>query len=509
MGRSEAASRPAAAGSGSYKWVALSCTSLGALLSVLNSTTLIIALPEVMKGLQASFEEVVWVLMGYMLAITVLVPSIGRVADMAGRKKLYVAGFAVFTAGSLVSGLAQSGAQLIVFRLVQAVGGSLMLANSTAIVTDAFPRGELGKALGVNAMVISVASLLGPILGGYLTELGWRWVFWFNVPLGVVGTWWAAAQLREVVRLPGGQRFDWPGAMTFVLGLLGILVVLSFGPLVGWLQPAMLGLDAVSIAALAAFVWWERRFDQPMLDLSLFRNRLLAAAYVSNLLNGVARGAVTLLLVFYFQGIRGYDPVKAGVMLSPMAAAMMAVAPVSGALSDRYGSRELSSIGLLASAVGLWGLTRIQPGTGLWTLGLWMAVVGAGSGFFNSPNTNAIMSAVAPGRRGIAGATRTMMMNAGSVISMALGLSAIISTMTPEALAGLFAGTQVGSQGIAIGQFIEALHFTFWVSVAISVLAAVLSLMRGKHSPATATGQQEAAATPGPAQRVVESSGGK
>lgn len=478
-----------------YKWYALSCTTLGALLSVLNSNTLLIALPVIARALHASLETIIWTLMIYMLAVTVLVPAIGRVADIMGRKKLYVSGFALFTVASLLCGLVQSGGQLVAARFIQSVGGSLMLANSTAIVTDAFPKRQLGRALGINSMVIGAASVIGPILGGILTGWNWRWIFFFNVPLGIIGTLWAAIQLREIIDLPQGQHFDWLGTLIFTIGFTFILLALTFGDMVGWRTPWIVASLVGGSLFLLLFIYIENHMDQPMLDLSLFRRRLLAAAYASNLLNGIARGAVTFLLIFFFQGIWGIDPLWAGILLTPFALAMMFVAPVSGILSDRYGSRELSSLGLAVSAIGLYGLTRLQVNTPMTAVIFWMVIMGLGSGFFFSPNTNAIMGAVTAERRGIAAGTRTMMNNAGMVISIALGLAMTSSSMTPEAMQGLFVGTQVGAQGIAVQEFINGLHRAFWLSFIISIVAALVALMRGPHEvycPGVGSGSNKA-----------------
>jgi EmrB/QacA subfamily drug resistance transporter len=464
-----------------YKWKALSCTSLGALLSVLSSNTLIIALPDIMKELHASMNTIIWTVMIYMLAITILVPSIGRIADMIGRKKLFVSGFVVFTIGSLLSGFSESAWQLILFRLIQSIGGALLLAVSTPIVADAFPRGELGKALGINGMIISIGSVIGPILGGAFVSIGWRWIFYINLPIGIIGTIWAWLQLQEVERLPEKQKFDWLGTLLFTIGMLSLLVALTLGGFKGWLNTSTLILFALALFAMLAFIRLENRIEEPMLDLSLFKTRILAFAFTSNLLNGIARGAVTFLLVFYFQGIKGIDPVMAGILLTPFALSMMIMAPISGRLSDRYGSRVLSSLGLLISAFGLIGMVKIKESTSIIELALWMFIVGLGSGMFFSPNTSAIMGAVAPQRRGIAGGVRTMMNNAGSVISMALSMAIISSSITPEALQGLFAGTQVGSQGIAVAQFIGGLRIAFAISFFMSLLAAVISYMRGSE----------------------------
>lgn len=465
-----------------YKWIALSCTTLGALVSVLNGSTMMIALPIIIKQLNTTMSVIIWVLMGYMLSITILVPTIGRIADIYGRKKLYVTGFAILTAGSLISGLAQTGMQLLIFRLIQSVGGALMLANSTAIVTDAFPKNELGKALGINSMVIAVGSAIGPILGGFLTQFGWRWIFYFNVPIGIIGTIWAAMQLKEIEKLPEGQKLDYPGTVTFTLGLFLLLVAISMGGMTGWTSPLVIGSFIGSIVLILLFIYIENKAEQPMLDLRLFESRLLSFAYASILLNGIARGAVTFLLIFYFHGVKGMTPMEAGILLAPFAIAMMVMAPISGTLSDKYGSRGLSSLGLAISAVGLLGFARISANTSIWELILWMVIMGGGSGLFNSPNTNAIMGNVPTERRGIAAGTRTMLNNAGSVISIAMAMATTSSSMTPEAMQNIFTGSEAaGGAGIAIDGFIHGLRIAFMISFVITVIAAVISYMRGSN----------------------------
>jgi EmrB/QacA subfamily drug resistance transporter len=462
-----------------YKWIALSCTSLGALFSVLNGTMLIIALPAIMKDLNVGMGIIMWIIMSYMLAITVLVPAIGRIADMIGRKKLYVSGSIVFTIGSLLAGLSASGMQLLIFRIVQAIGGSLLVANSAPIVTDAFPKRELGKAMGINSMIISVASVIGPILGGALLKFGWRSIFFINVPFGVIVSIWAGLQLRELDILPEHQTFDWKGSITFAIGMLSFLLALSFGGFIGWTNPLIIALIVLTVVFAVLFVHIENRARQPMIDMRLLKTRILAFAYASNLLNGISRGAINFLLVFYLQGIKAMDPLVAGMMLAPFALAMMVVAPVSGWLSDKYGSRTLSSVGLLISAIGLIGFIFISADTPLIQLAIWMVIMGFGSGMFFSPNTNAIMGAVPAERRGIAAGVRTMTNNAGNVISIALAMAVISTSITPEALQGLFAGTQVGSQGIAVAGFIGGLRTAFIISFIFSLIAAVISYLRG------------------------------
>jgi MFS family permease len=354
-----------------------------------------------------------------------------------------------------------------------------MIANSAPIVTDAFPKKELGKAMGINSMVISVASVIGPILGGLLLHYGWRSVFFINVPVGILVSVWAGIQLKELDVLPKNQTFDWSGTITFSVGMLAFLLALSFGGFVGWTNIFIIALFITAVVFSAAFIKIENKVKQPMLDMKLLKTKVLALAFGSNLLNGISRGALNFLLVFYFQGLKGMDPIMAGIMLTPFALSMMIVAPVSGWLSDRYEPRILSGVGLLISAAGLIGFMFITPGMSLIQLSVWMCIMGFGSGMFFSPNTNAIMRAVPVERRGIAAGIRTMMNNAGNVISIGLAMAIISTSIDPHALQGLFAGTQVGSAGIAVGEFISGLRVVFTISFIFSLTAAGISFLKG------------------------------
>jgi drug resistance transporter, EmrB/QacA subfamily len=462
-----------------YKWIALSCTTLGALFSVLSGTTLTIALPVIMKDLHASMNVILWTVMIYMLSLTILVPATGRVADMIGRKKLFISGFIIFTIGSVLCGLSQTGMQLLLFRFIQSIGGVLLVANSTPIVADAFPKHELGKAMGVNGMIISVAAVIGPILGGVVTSLGWRMIFYINIPIGIIGTIWSIFKLKELDILPEKQKFDWYGTLAFTFGMTSLLLALTIGSLFGWLNLPVISVFLLAAIFLGLFIYIENKVEQPMLDLELFKTKILAFAFCSNLLNGIARGAVTFLLIFYFQGIKAIDPLMAGILLTPFALSMMVSAPMSGWLSDKIGFRVLSSSGLLVSALGMIGMMRISADTSVLELSVWMFISGFGCGMFFPPNTSAIMGAVPVERRGIAAGVRTMMNNAGNVISLAFAMAVLSSSINPEAMHGLFTGTQVGSEGIAVNAFIAGLRLVFTISFFISLLAAFISFMRG------------------------------
>jgi EmrB/QacA subfamily drug resistance transporter len=469
---------PAAA---TYRWWVLSVTSLGALLASLASGTLVIALPDILRELHTDLFALLWIVVGYTLVVTVLVLNAGRLADMVGRAKTYTLGFAIFTVASALAALAGGATELIAWRLLQGVGGAFLMACSAALVADAFPRHQLGRALGINAMVVGLGLIVGPILGGWLTGFGWRYVFWFNVPIGVIGTLAAVFVLVEQSRPEGRVSIDWLGSGLYLFGLLGLMTALAFGGIYGWTTWWVMGGVAVFLVAAPTLLWVETRQPSPLLDLALFRDRLFAMGNLTGFLNGIARNGVLFLLVFYLQGAKGDDPVTAGILLTPLAAGMLVLSPISGVLADRYGSRALASAGMLVTALGLAGLATISVDTPYWQLALWQLVVGAGSGLFNSPNTSAVLGVVPPAKRGVGAGTRMMLVQSGFVISIALSIGLVTSSMDPTVMLRIFSGTQTGAAGVDLRPFVGALHVAFWTGAGVSLVGAAVSLMRGGH----------------------------
>lgn len=469
-----------------YKWTALSVTTVGALLASIQGSALLIALPNILTELHISFFTIMWVLLGYLLILTVLTPLVGRLADIWGRKRLYNSGFLMFGLGSLIAGIAQPqfhGADLIIGRLIQGLGGALLVTNSTAIVTDAFRKGQVGLGLGVNQIAGAAGFLIGPIVGGLLTEWSWRWVFLFNVPLCVFGALWGIWRLREPVRPMSQQRIDWIGSVTLTLGLACVLLALSMLAFPILPQPVILALAIVGVISLIAFGIIEPRIKQPIVNLRLFRDRLFTLANLSGLLNGIARGAVLFLLIFFLQGPYGQDPLAAGLMLIPFGAAFMIIGPISGRLSDRVGSRLLAPIGLAVSAVGLLGLATVTPITPYWLLALYMALMGGGSGFFVSPNTNAIMSSVEPHTRGAAAGILSMLNNTGQMLSIAIVFPLALSNVPFAAIQQVFIyGGGMSRFPAALAIFLNGLHSAFLVSFALSVVAMIVAALRPSHS---------------------------
>src|SRR5262245_665404 len=461
-----------------YKWWALSCTSLGMLLATINSGTLIIALPDLERALGTTLLQLVWVILAYMIASTVLVLTAGRLSDLFGRKKAYVGGFLLFTAASLGAGFSADGTQLILWRIVQGIGGALIFANAAALVTDAFPRERLGLAMGTNTMVAAVGLVIGPVLGGVLVSISWHWVFWFNVPIGLAGALWGALVLHEKSTRDEQRGLDLLGTTVFVAGLTGLVYGLSRGGISGWNDSLVIGSLIAAAVLLPAFVLIELRSPAPMLDLTIFENRLFAAATAAAFINGLSRFALLFVFVFYFQGVMGDDPITAGIKLTPMAIGMLIASPLAGIWADRHGSRVLASLGMLVSAVALAGMTTLGESSPYWETTLWLGLVGIGSGMFNSPNTAAMMATVPADRRGIASGVRTMLQNTGAVISIAFVLAIVTAAVPKTVLFKIFSGLASGLSSDQLAPFIHNMHTALWVLAITSLVGAGVSLLR-------------------------------
>jgi EmrB/QacA subfamily drug resistance transporter len=464
-----------------FKWWVLSCTSLGMLLATVNSGTLIIALPQLERSLHTSLLQLVWVILVYMIVSTVLVLTAGRLSDLFGRKHAYVLGFLLFSAASLGAGFSGSGTQLILWRVLQGIGGAFLFANAAALVTDAFPKKELGLAMGTNTMVAAVGLVIGPVLGGALVAISWHWVFWFNVPFGIAGSAWAYLVLHEQAGRDRERGLDLLGTSAFVIGLTGLVLALSKGGLSGWSGPLVVGGLIAAVVLLPVFVLIEHRGRAPMLDLALFRNKLFAAASAAAFINGLSRFALMFLFVFYFQGPQGQTPIIAGLELAPLAIGMLVSSPLAGIAADRYGSRGLAAIGMLVSAAGLAGMTMLGAHTAYVWSAVWLTLVGIGSGMFNSPNTAAMMGVVPAHRRGIAAGARVMLQSTGAVISIAFVMAVVTSAVPKGVLFKIFSGITSGLSPSQLAPFISNMHMALWVLAGISLLGAGVSMLRPAH----------------------------
>lgn len=465
-----------------YKWIALTNTTLGAAMSAIDTSIVLIALPTIGRELRdASPFDLIWVLVGYQLIVAAVLVNFGRLSDMFGRVRLYTLGFAIFTGASALCSLSQTGIELVAFRLVQGLGAALLFSNSTAILTDAFPFEERGRALGTNAVAVSVGSVLGLVFGGFLTSAaGWRSIFWVNVPVGIVATVWAHYRLKEQSTRRKGQRLDIPGNIAFAVGIFTLLSGISLLAVSGLSRFFTLGLAATGLAILGGFILIETRVEDPMLKLSLFRNRLFAAGTMAIFLNSLARGCVLLVLVFYLQGPNmSLGPFQAGLFLLPNTAMFALAGPLAGYLADRRGPRLVATGGLVMTAIGLVLLTQLPASVSFWQLALPLVVAGVGMGTFAPPNRASVMSSVPPEDRGLAAGVSTTLINFGNSLSRSLAFVILAAVVPVAAVDGMFAGSYTGSGAVFSANFVDGIHLVFLVSTLFVILAMVPSALRG------------------------------
>ncbi|NMP22166.1 MFS transporter [Sulfobacillus harzensis] len=440
-----------------YKWIALTNTTLGVLMAAINQTILIISLPAIFRGIQinplhsgqSSLSLLLWILMGFNVATTILLVSFGRVSDTYGRVKLYNLGFLVFTIGSillfLTPGKGTSGEwELIIFRFVQGIGGAFLFANSAAILTDAFPANERGLALGLNQIAGIGGGVIGLIVGGLLSAVSWRAVFLVNVPVGIAGTIWAYLMLRETATTREGKKIDWWGNLTFAIGLMGVMVGLTYSirpyqtHSMGWQSPLVLISLIGGVVLLIAFVIIEHYVDDPMFHLNLFRIRAFSIGNFTSLMASIARGGLSFMLIIWLQGVwlpmHGVSfantPLQAGIDTIPQMAGFLVFGPISGRLSDKFGARWFATVGMFVSALGFFLLNTLPADFSYWLFAVYIFVVGAGMGLFASPNTSSIMSAVPARFRGSASGMRSTFMNAGMMLSMGIFFSMVIGSLS-------------------------------------------------------------------------------
>ena len=444
------AKKPAAV-SDRYRWVALTNTTASMFMATLDGSIVIIALPAIFRGIgldplaPGSIVYLLWMIMGYRLVQAVAVVSLGRLGDMYGRVKIYNAGFVVFTLASIMLSFdpfhASAGAMwLIGWRFPQAIGGAMLMANSAAILTDAWPADKRGFALGTNQIAGLSGQFVGLVAGGLLAAIDWRLVFWINVPVGVFGTLWAYLRLKEMGERHRA-RMDWWGNLTFAAGLGAVLVGVTVGiqpyhgHAMGWTSPAVIGLLAGGLLLLIAFGVIESRIAEPMFQLSLFRIRAFTAGSIAGLVMAIARGGQQFMLIIWLQGIwlplHGYafsqTPLWAGIFLLPLTAGFLASGPVAGILSDRFGSRGIATAGAAVAGASFIGLMLLPVSFPFWAFALIIAVNGIGNGMFGAPNSSSIMGSVPARHRGAASGMRSTFQNSGTALSIGVFFSLMIA----------------------------------------------------------------------------------
>lgn len=451
-----------------YRWHIVAAVSIGTFMATLDSNIVNVAMPTISGQFQTSLSMLQWIVTAYLLTISSLLPIFGRLADMLGRKKVYTLGFLIFTGGSALCGLSPNLAFLVTARVLQAIGASMLMSNSMAIVSAAFPPSGRGKALGITGTVVALGSLTGPALGGILIGLaGWRSIFFINVPIGIIG--YLVALLVLPADQPGKERekFDFAGAILFATGMLSLLFAINNGTDRGWKSlPILLGLGA-GIVLLSAFGYIERKVANPMIDFSIFRNRAFLIGNLSGYLTFVAMFANAILLPFFLQQILHYQPSQIGLLMMATPFIMAFVAPLSGHASDKHGPVLLTSGGLAITAAGLFYFSTLTASASFWQVIPGPILMGLGTGLFQSPNNTSVMNAVTPQKMGVAGSISSLVRNLGMVTGIAFSITLF------EGLGG----TSAPSPG-QTATFMSAYHAVMLVAMTIALVGMVISLNR-------------------------------
>jgi EmrB/QacA subfamily drug resistance transporter len=463
------------------KWTVLLIVNIGIFMATLDASIVNISLPKISLSFHVPLSGIVeWVIIAYLIVIASLLLILGRLSDIVGQKLLWVLGLSIFTLSSALCGAAPSLVHLVIFRALQGVGGAMIMALSPAMLTRAFPPTEWGRALGLLALVVAAGTSAGPTVGGIITEaFTWRWIFYLNVPIGIIGIVTTLRLLTEPMHLRWGrQQFDPIGAILLSVSLCCLMLGLSFGQEAGWRSFTIVGLFVAALVLLAGFIIHEKHVTQPIVDFSLFRNRLFTAAIVSSFLCFLSLFAVMFLMPFYLEELLALPVHLAGVLMTAVPLTIAVVAPLSGWLSDRFGSRLLSSAGLAIVCLGLWFLSQLTARVSLFDIAWPLVVTGFGQALFQPPNNNAIMSSVPPHRLGLASGFLSTVRVLGQSSSVAM-TGAIFTS-----LGGAQAGAKLVQKGaLSAGSledtFVHAFHFALLTCMIIASIGVFTSLMRG------------------------------
>jgi EmrB/QacA subfamily drug resistance transporter len=461
------------------KWLVLSTVSVGTFMATLDGSIVNISLPTIAQDFGVGVSDIEWVVVSYLLTIGTLLLAFGRLGDIFGYKKVYIGGFVLFTVAGGLCGAAQNLGQLTALRVFQGLGGGMIQAMGPAIVTSAFPPYERGKALGFNAISVSVGLSLGPTLGGIIADgLSWRWIFFVNVPVGIFGILWAWRILSDV-RREIRERFDFVGAILVGGALFTLLLALVKGEDWGWGSPSIIGLLIAFLLLGVAFVTTESKLVEPLYDLRLFAIRPYAAGNVSLLMAFTSLFVATFLMPFFLERGQGFSVLEAGLLLTPLPLSTLVVAPFSGSLSDKIGPRLLATSGLVVGALGLLSLAQLGADSSPWDIIWRLVVIGLGQGLFNSPNNSSILGSVPKPWLGLASGTVAQMRVTGQVLGVAVGGAVFASGLSAHAPDLGESVPQSLLQGDAL---VLAVHDAFYVAAAICVIGILSSLVRGRKA---------------------------
>lgn len=453
-----------------YKYLVLAIVASGTFMATLDSSIVNVALPTISKEFHVGLTVLQWVVTAYLLTISSLLMAFGRMADILGKNRVYAVGFLGFITGSALCGIATSEWQLVSFRVIQAVGAAMLMANGMGLVTSVFPARERGRALGLGGSMVAAGSLTGPSLGGILVNtLGWRSIFYINIPIGIIGFLAAILLLPKDKDIAANQSFDFAGALLFAGSITSVLLSLSEGQRLGWTSVSVLVLAGLAVVCTALFFFVEAKVSQPMIDLTLFKNRLFLAGNVAGLISFVTMFFALFLMPFYLDKVLMLKPYQIGLMMTPFPLAMLVVAPVSGWASDRFGPLYLTTCGLAMVTVGLASLSTIGINTPLWAVAVRTGIMGIGAGMFQSPNNSSVMGTVPLHKLGVAGGVVATVRNVGMVIGVALSVTffntryEVLHRILPEKSA-----------------FVQSISFVFLTAAMINLLGIVISAVRGR-----------------------------
>jgi len=469
-----------------YKWTVLTVTTVGVLMSGIDGRIMIVGLPTVAAALRADAEQAIWFTQAYTIGSTVALLFIGRVSDMFGKVRVYSLGFTLFTIGSLLTALSSSPDAFIAARIAQGLGSAALFANSAAIITDAFPSGELGTALGINMIAFRAGAMGGLTISGIiLAFLAWPFLFYVNVPIGIFGTLWAMRRLKDARRPVKATPMDWPGFVTFTFFISALLLALTYAAYgLGdfWFSASLL---LASLISLGLFVRVERFKEHPLLDLRLLRIREFTGGIITQLLNSIAWSAFMLVISLYLQLAQGYTPIEAGIALLPFDVAFLVVGPVSGRLSDRFTTRPFTTAGLVVISLDLILSSTMGISTPYTTVALYLMIGGAGLGLFASPNMSSIMGSVPERRRGVASAVRATFFNVGYTLSLNLVILVMTFSLPFARITQIISSVNPAALTVAERTaFTDAINHVYLLMAVINTVAIVPSLLRGPRAAA-------------------------
>jgi len=460
-------------------WKVLSATSLSVILVFINSSGLAIALPSLTRDLKASTIQSTWVLLIYMLATTTLILIFGRVADILGRRRLYLIGIVVFMVATLACGLAVDPVFLIAMRLVQGVGAAAIITNTTSLLTDVFPPGILSSGLGINATVAAVGQVLGPLLGGVVTDtVGWRWIFLGCLPISLFGFIWSMRLIPRGGPSARHERMDFVGSALSIVGTTLLVLIVSFGGSLGWSSPVIIAGVVADCLLWAAFVLLQRRREHPLIDVSLFSHTTVSRLYVATFFCAISSFAIVLLASLYFQGVQGLSAVNAGIMILPAPVGTMLAAAVVGRLVRTFNPQWVSFAGMLLIGAGsLLFAGTLHPRTSYAIVATALFLVGVGIGLFMTPNTSSLMSRVPATRRGIANAIRSTLQYAGYLLSTAVALAIATADLTARQQRAAYDGTLFGMATDDRVAFVAGIQHALVLFGILAVLGAIVSVL--------------------------------